>query len=110
MSSQVFRTAESHMERCKKEETALPAWVQTLEAPGNWAEKATDKVAALTDVRINLASIADQSFLPCRSIKTPSDYKSIVLCRHFYSGQHYWSIECMEVYSACIVQYGCLVY
>lgn len=67
---QVFRTAEWHMERCKKEETALPAWVRALEAPGEWADKATDKVSALTDVRVNHALFADQSFLPWLFMQT----------------------------------------
>lgn len=39
----VYRTAEDHMERCKREETSLPAWVRVLEAPGQWADKTTDQ-------------------------------------------------------------------
>lgn len=44
-----FRTAEGHVERCKRDSTPLPAWVAALDKPNQWASRASDIIMSWVD-------------------------------------------------------------
>jgi len=45
----VFRTAEAHVERCKRDNSPLPGWVAAMDKPNQWASRASDIILSWVD-------------------------------------------------------------